>query len=72
MTDSSFFCAECGEDVDPRRWELGYRLCLDCGEQFARQVVRCVAPMAKSNYVLISNKEQLKGLNKNMPIGAEP
>lgn len=27
----------CGEDIDPRRSALGYRVCIWCGEESARQ-----------------------------------
>lgn len=30
-------CCWCGNDVEPRRWGLGYRCCLFCGEEIARQ-----------------------------------
>jgi hypothetical protein len=30
-------CRECGEDVSPARAQLGYRVCLMCGEEAARQ-----------------------------------
>jgi len=30
------FCRICGEDVPARRMALGYRLCLWCGEEAAR------------------------------------
>lgn len=53
----------CGGVVPPKRAELGYTTCLVCGERDARKVVRCVAPMHKSNYMLITNREDLKGLN---------
>jgi hypothetical protein len=29
-------CPQCGDDIDPRRALLGYRLCLWCGEEAAR------------------------------------
>jgi hypothetical protein len=29
-------CCWCGDDVEPRRWALGYRMCLFCGEEAAR------------------------------------
>jgi hypothetical protein len=32
-----FICRECGDDIEPKRDELGYRLCLLCGEEAARQ-----------------------------------
>ena len=56
-------CTACGDDVDPRRVKLGYRTCLRCGEVTARQRVFTVAPMHKSNYMLFTNKEDLKGIN---------
>jgi len=28
---------DCGEEIAPRRWDLGYRTCLECGEQEAKQ-----------------------------------
>lgn len=56
-------CTECGEPFPRRRAALGYRTCLTCGEAQARTVKRCVAPLNKSNYVLISNVQDLKGLN---------
>jgi hypothetical protein len=30
-------CRNCGDDVNEHRWELGFRLCLFCGEEAARQ-----------------------------------
>jgi hypothetical protein len=32
-----FVCRECGDDIEPERNNLGYRLCLLCGEESARQ-----------------------------------
>jgi hypothetical protein len=34
-----------------------------CGDLEARKVVRCIAPLNKSNYVLVSNYTELKQLN---------
>jgi len=58
-------CTWCGADVSLPRWDLGYRVCLVCGEEQARQEREdwCIAPMHKSNYVLITNHEDLIGLN---------
>ena len=58
-------CNWCGEDVHPLRWTLGYKVCLQCGEEIAKKerVRWCVAPMHKSNYILITNKADLVGLN---------
>ena len=54
---------DCGEAINPRRAALGYTTCLDCGDKEARGVRHCVAPLNKSNYVLISNPADLRGLN---------
>lgn len=56
-------CTKCDATYPDRRAALGYRTCLSCGETQARAVKRCVAPLNKSNYVLISNVQDLKGLN---------
>ena len=58
-------CCWCGDDVAPRRWVLGIRSCLPCGEEQAikERALWCVAPMHKSNYMLVTNKDDLIGLN---------
>ena len=58
-------CCWCGDDVEPLRWELGYRVCLVCGEEQARtaRAKWCIAPMHKSNYILITDRRDLHGLN---------
>lgn len=58
-------CIDCGDRVAPKRAQLGYRVCMPCGEQNARAERKawCVAPMHKSNYMLITNRELLAGLN---------
>lgn len=62
MTTHSF-CPLCGSPVASQRVSLGYRTCLPCGETQARKVRHTVAPLHKSNYVLITNREDLVGLN---------
>ena len=57
-------CVECGGVVAEARWALGYRECLQCGEYRARQRKHTVVPMAKSNYILVTDKRLLLGLNK--------
>jgi len=59
------FCMWCGDDVAQKRWALGYQVCLCCGEKAARneRLSWCVAPMHKSNYMLITNQDDLIGLN---------
>ena len=63
--DSGLYCSYCGDDVEPRRWALGYKVCLFCGEEAARaaRASWCIAPMHKSNYILVTNKDDLHGLN---------
>ena len=58
-------CRVCGDDVSEGRAQLGFKLCLFCGEEQARQdrMAWCVAPMHNSNYMLITNKADLSGLN---------
>lgn len=56
-------CTECGSVVAPARVAIGYNVCLPCGEQLARQRVHTIAPMHKSNYMVISNRAELLGLN---------
>lgn len=60
------FCRVCGEDIAVGRWELGYKFCMDCNKQFEdkREKSRCVVPMHKSNYVLITDKNLLTGVNQ--------
>jgi hypothetical protein len=58
-------CNWCGDEVHKARWDIGYRACLLCGEEFAitERVTWCVAPMHKSNYMLITDQKDLVGLN---------
>lgn len=58
-------CKLCGDVYDVKRLRLGYAVCLPCGEDIAKEVNsrRTVAPMHKSNYVLITNRADLVGLN---------
>ena len=58
-------CRVCGDGVDERRWLLGFKLCLLCGEEQARQdrMGWCIAGINKSNPMLITDRETLKQLN---------
>jgi hypothetical protein len=58
-------CIHCDDDIDPRRAALGYRLCLFCGEEAAKEERRgwTVVPMHKSNYVLLVDRKDLMGIN---------
>lgn len=58
-------CEMCDTVFDPRREAMGYSVCLLCGDQLAaaERAGWCVAPMHKSNYTLITNRDELVGLN---------
>jgi ribosomal protein L37AE/L43A len=56
-------CKLCGRVYEAGRLKIGYAICLSCGDELANKVVRTVAPMHKSNYVLITNRADLVGLN---------
>lgn len=62
-------CTSCyAERVPPRRAALQAKekkspTCMSCGEKQAKQVKHTVAPMHKSNYMLFTDKEDLKGIN---------
>lgn len=67
MVDETFNpqCKLCGVVYAEQRFRLGYAVCCSCGDEIAKKLntKRTVAPMHKSNYVLITNLEDLKGLN---------
>jgi len=56
-------CRNCGDQYSTKRWRLGYKHCMPCGEKLSRETVRTVAPMHKSNYMLITDMSDLKGIN---------
>jgi len=56
-------CVKCFSHVLQARWELGYNTCLQCGDEIAKQKKHTIAPMHKSNYMVITNQADLKGLN---------
>jgi ribosomal protein L37AE/L43A len=57
-------CTTCyAERVPPARAKLGYKSCMSCGDKAAKATVRTVAPMHKSNYMLFTDMEDLKGIN---------
>lgn len=56
-------CEVCGNTFSADRAKLGYKVCLECGEVKAKNIKHCVAPMHKSNYMVFTNTEDLKGIN---------
>ena len=59
------FQCECGADISEARFALGYRSCLTCGEKLARNYKHTIVPMPKSNYIVVTDLELLKGLNSS-------
>ena len=56
-------CVKCGDHVLQARYRLGYNTCLKCGEVVAKETKHTIAPMHKSNYMVITNRDDLTGLN---------
>lgn len=58
-------CIKCRGEVLPMHILAGHKLCVSCRDKRAIQARAswCVAPMNKSNYILITNPEELKQLN---------
>tara|TARA_B100001057_G_C22411177_1_gene779736 strand:- start:155 stop:376 length:222 start_codon:yes stop_codon:yes gene_type:complete len=55
-------CRECGEEFHPRRKELGYHFCLECGDAKAQKAIahkrKCSAPLFnKGGYQYVGSKE---------------
>ena len=67
MVDETFEpqCKLCGDTYNAERFRLGFAFCMPYGDDIAKEVNsrRTIAPMHKSNYMLITNREDLKGLN---------
>ena len=55
----------CSNEIHPERWKINYRTCLECGDMLATKAREswCIAPMHKSNYMLITNPNDLQGIN---------
>lgn len=56
-------CVACGEPFSAARRNAGYHLCLECGEQRARQTRHTVLPLHKSNYMLVTDMDLIVGFN---------
>jgi ribosomal protein L37AE/L43A len=65
MIDESFEpqCRLCGITYDVTRYHIGFMFCMPCGDEVAHSVKRTVVPMHKSNLVMITNREDLIGIN---------
>jgi len=58
-------CINCDKPILPkaRHSVLGYQVCLKCGGEIAKARKFTIAPINKSNYMLITDLTQLKQLN---------
>ena len=56
-------CDKCGDTYSAKRANAGYRLCMPCGEDNAQLRRFTVVPMHKSNYMLITDYDDLRGIN---------
>jgi ribosomal protein L37AE/L43A len=61
----TYQCVDCGNDIADARYQLGYKTCLSCGEKHALNYKHCIVPMPKSNYIVVTDLELLKGLNSS-------
>ena len=59
-------CDCCGDTFSVRRADLGYTVCLDCGDNQAQsqRASWCVVPLPKQGYTLATRKEDLLYLNQ--------
>ena len=62
-TNEPWDCAICGNEFPLNRYLLGYPTCTECGEEVAKQVRHTVVPMHKSNYMVVTNQADLRGIN---------
>lgn len=64
MSKSGHHCL-CGNVIPKARANIGYTTCMECGDKHAKKVRMgwTIAPMHKSNYMLITNMDDLQGLN---------
>lgn len=58
-------CENCETSYPDARAKLGYKVCLGCGDEAAAEERKgwTVAPMHKSNYVLVTDPSILEGVN---------
>ena len=54
---------DCENLVHRERIRLGYDTCTECGEALARQRRHTVVPLHKSNYMVVTDQADLRGIN---------
>ncbi len=62
-------CRECGASYPVKRYDLGYKTCLDCGDTFAKKESvrksKCFAPAYnKGAYMYVSSKTMAKDIGR--------
>ena len=65
-----YACRECGDDIEPKRVQIGYRLCLWCGEDAAqadRKRWTVVQEYTKGNYQFVTNTAAAVTLKQTNP-----
>ena len=63
QTQEPRHCLYCGGVIRSERAELGYTSCMGCGELRSKLIKRTIVPMHKSNYMVITDLTDLKGIN---------
>lgn len=60
------YCVTCGDTFDPRRRQLGYQTCMDCGAEaaIAMRTAWTIVPLPKQGYTRVNKKSELKHLNQ--------
>ncbi len=67
----NLICTCCyAERVPPARAKLGFKTCMTCGERLAKAQKHTIVPMPKSNYIVVTDRTLLKGLNSSHKGGA--
>lgn len=57
-------CTHCyAVRVEPQRAKMAKPTCAECGEKLAQRVRHTIAPLHKSNYTLITDRNELRGIN---------
>lgn len=67
----TYECADCGEDVPPKRIMLGYNFCLVCGDKrakSARKAWTIVPAGSKQGYTRVTKKQDLIGIYKGSTV----
>ena len=57
-------CSLCGSNIEPPMRGRITSLCVSCGEEQAKQKKHCIVPMHKSNYVVVTDRDVLTGVNQ--------